>query len=100
MDDRIHEHRITNAGPISVSKARHHGSAWMSVAGEPADPRGSSYPEGAQRRSDNLIWPVERRTQGGAVRANVELRALPDALGALADQYGEDNLRLVVGFDT
>ena len=68
VDDRIHEYELTSQGPRLVGKAGHHGRAWREVAGEHADHRGSSYPEGTEWRA--------------------------------GDRYGDDNVRLVVWFDS
>ncbi len=100
VDDRIHEYKLTEEGPVFVGKASHHGQAWRTVAGEHADNRGSTYPEGTEWRAGNRMWRVERLSHGDVLRADSQLRALLSAMQVLAEQHGEDNVRLVVGFDS
>ncbi|MEV0396411.1 hypothetical protein [Polymorphospora rubra] len=100
VDDRIHEYELTSDGPIIVGKAGHHGRAWRAVAGEDADPRGSSYPEGTQWRAADRMWRVERLCQGDVLRGDPLLRALLDTMRDLAERHGDDNVRLVVWFDS
>jgi hypothetical protein len=100
VDDRIHEYQVTGEGLRLVGKAGRHGNAWRAVAGESADPRGSSYPEGTQWRSDDRIWRVERLSQGDVLRSDPQLRALFDTMRELAELHGGDNVRLVVWFDS
>ncbi|MEU0080480.1 hypothetical protein ABZY58_21475 [Micromonospora tulbaghiae] len=100
VDDRIHEYEMTSQGPRLVGKAGHHGRAWREVAGEHADHRGSSYPEGTEWRAADRMWRVERLTHGDVLRADPQLRALLDRMRELAERYGGDNVRLVVWFDS
>lgn len=99
--DRLHEYRITSSGLVKLGKANvGTGLAWRAVAGEHADPRGSGYPEGTEWRSGDRLWRVERLVQGDVLRTDSELRAVLDAMRELAEQHGEDNVRLVVWFDS
>ncbi|MFI7079349.1 hypothetical protein ACIBO1_18815 [Micromonospora sp. NPDC049903] len=100
VDDRIHEYRPTSAGEVLVGKASHHGRAWHAVAGEHADPRGSSYPEGTQWRTSDRVWRVERLRTGDVLRRNPQLRALLAGMRGLAERHGDDHVRLVVWFDS
>ncbi|MGC5031868.1 hypothetical protein [Micromonospora sp. DT229] len=100
VDDRIHEHELTGDGPRFIGKAGHHGHAWRAVAGEHADPRGSSYPEGTQWRAGGRMWRVERLRQADVLRVDPQLCALFDAMRDLAERLGGDNVRLVVWFDS
>ncbi|BCJ55256.1 hypothetical protein Asp14428_67310 [Actinoplanes sp. NBRC 14428] len=100
VDDRIHEYEQTGEGLRLVGKAGHHGKAWRAVAGEDADPRGSSYPEGTEWRAADRIWRVERLSSGDALIGDPELRALLGTVRDLAGRYGGDNVRLVVWFDS
>ncbi|HEY0698109.1 MAG TPA: hypothetical protein VGD43_09910 [Micromonospora sp.] len=100
VDDRIHEYELTSQGPRFKGKAGHHGRAWRAVAGEQADPRGSSYPEGTEWRTADRMWRVERLSHGEVLRADPQLRALLSSMRDLAERYGEDNVRLVVWFDS
>ena len=100
VDDRIHEYKVTGDGLLLVSKASHHGKAWRAVAGEYADPRGSSYPEGTEWRAHDRVWRVERLSQGDVLRSDPELRELFDTMRDLAERYGGNNVRLVVWFDS
>ncbi|WP_199517246.1 hypothetical protein [Nucisporomicrobium flavum] len=100
VDDRIHEYKVTAEGMLFVGKAGHHGSAWRAVAGESADPRGSSYTEGTEWRADDRIWRVERLSQGDVLRSDPQLRELFDTMRDLAERYGGDNVRLIVWFDS
>lgn len=99
VDDRIHEYEVTEDGPVYRSKAGSHGQRWRAVAGEDADPRGSAYPEGTEWRSGTTIWRVERLDRAEVLR-NPELRELLATMRALASEYGDDNVRLVVWFDS
>ncbi|MDW5328327.1 hypothetical protein [Plantactinospora sp. KLBMP9567] len=100
VDDRIHEYKLTSEGPRFVGKSGHHGRAWRAVAGEHADPKGSSYPEGTEWRADDRMWRVERLLQGDVLRVDPQLRALFDAMRNLAERHGDNNVRLVVWFDS
>lgn len=100
LDDRIHEYRVTEGEPVFVGKASHHGVAWRAVAGERADPQGSHYPEDTQWRSGDRLWRVGRVTRAEVLTGDPALRDLLDAMRALGDQYGADNVRLVVWFDS
>ncbi|MEU6075077.1 hypothetical protein [Micromonospora sp. NPDC047074] len=100
VDDRIHEYKLTSDGPRLVGKAGHHGGAWRAVAGEHADPRGSAYPEGTEWRAGDRIWRVERLSHGDVLRADPQLRALLDTMRDLAEQHGDDNVRLLMWFDS
>ncbi|MBL6275596.1 hypothetical protein JMF97_05420 [Micromonospora fiedleri] len=100
VDDRIHEYELTSEGPRFIGKAGHHGHAWRAVAGEHADPRGSSYPEGTQWRADDRMWRVERLRPADVLRVDPQLRALFDIMRDLAERHGGDNVRLVVWFDS
>ncbi|MBU8860533.1 MULTISPECIES: hypothetical protein [unclassified Micromonospora] len=100
VDDRIHEYELTSQGPRFVGKAGQHGRAWREIAGEHADHRGSSYPEGTEWRAAGRVWRVERLTHGDVLRADPQLRALLDRMRELTDRYGDDNVRLVVWFDS
>ncbi|MEH1054954.1 hypothetical protein V6U89_07025 [Micromonospora sp. CPCC 206171] len=100
-DDRLHEYRITSQGLVKLGKANvGTGLAWRAVAGEHADPRGSSHPEGTEWRRGDRLWRVERLVQGDVLRTDPELRAVLDAMHELAEQHGDDNVRLVVWFDS
>ncbi|MEV8510206.1 hypothetical protein AB0368_35995 [Actinoplanes sp. NPDC051475] len=100
VDDRIHEYEVTEDGPVYRSKARSHGVRWRAVAGEDADPRGSAYSEGTEWRCGNTVWRVERLDRSEVLRRNAELRELLATMRSLAGEYGEDNVRLVVWFDS
>ncbi|MEV1329889.1 hypothetical protein AB0J20_09975 [Micromonospora costi] len=100
VDDRIHEYKLTSEGPRFIGKAGHHGHAWRAVAGEHADPKGSSYPEGTEWRAGDRMWRAERLTHADVLRADPELRALLNTMRDLAERHGGDNVRLVVWFDS
>ncbi|GAB2958220.1 hypothetical protein GCM10027280_53680 [Micromonospora polyrhachis] len=100
VDDRIHEYELTGEGPRFVGKSARHGNAWRTVAGEDADPRGSSYPEGTAWRTHDRLWRVERLSHGDVLRVDPQLRALFDTMRNLAERHGDDNVRLVVWFDS
>ncbi|MFI5841475.1 hypothetical protein ACIA8K_17395 [Catenuloplanes sp. NPDC051500] len=100
VDDRIHEYRLTGEGLLAGGKAAHHGADWRAAAGDHADPRGSSYPEGTEWRAGDRIWRVERLTNGHVLRDDPELRALLDTMRDLAGRYGGENVRLTVWFDS
>ncbi|WBB68837.1 hypothetical protein [Micromonospora sp. WMMD812] len=100
MDDRIHEYELTSQGPRFMGKAGHQGRVWRAVAGEQADPRGSSYPEGTEWRAIDRMWRVKRLSPGDMLRADPQLRALLDTIRDLAERHGDDNVRLVVWFDS
>ncbi|MCO8271792.1 hypothetical protein M1L60_14435 [Actinoplanes sp. TRM 88003] len=95
VDDRIHKYE----GTRFVGKSGF-GADWQAVAGESADPRGSSYPEGTEWRSGDRIWRVERLTQSDVLRTDPQLATLFDTMRNLANQHGPDNVRLVVWFDS
>jgi hypothetical protein len=99
-DDRIHEYRRTGDGLVFTGKAGHHGDAWRAVAGEHADPKGSSYPEGTEWRAGDRVWRAERLTCGDALRADPQLQVLLDTMRDLAGPHGGDNVRLTVWFDS
>ncbi|MBY8870325.1 hypothetical protein K7640_00520 [Micromonospora sp. PLK6-60] len=99
VDDRIHEYQLTGDGPRRTGKASR-SMAWHEAAGADADPRGSSYPEGTEWRSGGRLWRVERLSHGDVLRADPDLRALLDGMRALAARHGDDNVRLVVWFDS
>ncbi|MFI8805312.1 hypothetical protein [Micromonospora chalcea] len=100
VDDRIHVYDLTAEGPRYRSKATRHGRSWREVAGEHADHRGSSYPEGTEWRSGNVMWRVERLSNSDALQRDPALRAVLEGMRELAERHGEDNVRLVVWFDS
>ena len=100
VDDRIHVYELTAQGPRLRGKGTWHGRAWREVAGEHADPRGSSYPEGTESRAGDVMWRVERVSHSDVLRVDPPLRAVLDGMRELAPRYGDDNVRLVVWFDS
>jgi hypothetical protein len=100
VDDRIHVYKLTSEGPVLIGKASDHGRAWRALAGEHADPRGSTYPEGTEWRAAETMWRVERLSHGDVLRSDPPLGALLDTMRALAERHGDDNVRLVVWFDS
>jgi hypothetical protein len=100
VDDRIHEYKRTAEGLRFVGKAGHHGHPWRAVAGEHADPKGSSYPHGTEWCAGDRIWRVERLSPGDVLRDDPQLRTLFETMRDIAGRYGADNVRLTVWFDS
>jgi hypothetical protein len=100
VDDRIHEYKLTDERLLYIGKASRHGNAWRAAAGESADPRGSSHPEGTEWRAADRVWRVERLSSSDVLRTDPQLRALLDTMREIAGRCGGDNVRLVVWFDS